>query len=375
MAGKRRDNHAGTYRERPDGTWEGRMSLPNGKRKSFYGRTKADVQAKIKQAQQDQDNGVDLSAKRETVAQYLTRWLKASVKPAVKTKTYEGYESIVRVRVVPRIGKRDLSKLTPLHLQELYADLATDGLAARSIRHTHAVLRRAFRQAVRWGLIARNPCDGATPPKAARTEPAVWTAEQAGAFLVATAQHPMHALYVLALSTGMRQGELLGLRWGDVDLAGGRLTVQRAVQRQRDGKLHFVAPKTAKSRRSIVLGSVAVAALTAQRDRLAFVRKAAGERWAEQDLIFPNETGGPLDPSWQTAVFKQAVNAAGLPPIRFHDLRHTAATLLLTKGTHPKIVADLLGHTSIAITLDVYSAYVPAAHAAAAATMDAILSA
>ena len=145
-------------------------------------------------------------------------------------------------------------------------------------------------------------------------------------------------------------------------------------RRSNKGGLCFVVPKTAKSRRTIMLGTTAVAALRAQHDQQVFARQRGGSHhWIEQDLVFPNETGGPLDPSWQTAVFKAAAKAAKLPPIRFHDLRHTAATLLLSKGTHPKIVADMLGHTSIAITLDIYSAYVPAAHIEAAATMDALL--
>jgi integrase len=236
------------------------------------------------------------------------------------------------------------------------------------------MLHKAFAQAVRWGLLVRNPCDGATPPKAARTEMHVLTAEQSAAFLATTRTHPAHALYVLALTTGARQGELLGLRWADVDLDVGRLMVRRALQRQKAG-LIFTSPKTSRSRRSIMLSDVAIAALKHHRKLQNEARLQLGAGWQDQDLIFANEIGGPLDPSWQTAIFKAALRSANLPVIRFHDLRHTAATLLLTQGVHPKVVADMLGHATITITLDTYSAYVPAMHTQAAAAMDAILTA
>jgi integrase len=371
---KRRGNHEGSiYQRKSDGLWVASMTLPSGTRKPYYGKTQKEARDKLKQAQRDQDNGVDLAARRETVAVFLSRWLDASVKPVKKAKTWEGYESIIRIRVTPRIGQIDLARLTPLHLQELYASLADAGLSARSVRHTHAMLHKALAQAVRWGLLSRNPCDGATPPSPTRQEMQVLSAEQAAAFLTATRDHPMHALYVLAITTGMRQGELMGLKWADIDHAAGRLMVRRALQRQRDG-LKFTTPKTSRSRRTIVLSEAALLALKQHRARQNQARLACSD-WDDHDLVFANETGGPLDPSWQTAVFKAALKDAGLPAIRFHDLRHTAATLLLARDTHPKVVADMLGHASVMITLDVYSAHVPAMHTQAAATMDAILSA
>jgi integrase len=303
----------------------------------------------------------------------LTRWLKASVEPVAKAKTHAGYESIVRIRVVPHIGRIDLTRCSALDVQALYAVLTTSGLSARSVRHTHNTLHKAFAQAMRWGLIARNPCDGATPPRPVRTEMHVLTGAQSSALLTATRAHPMHALYVLALTTGMRQGELLGLRWSDLNMDAGRLMVQRALQRQRSG-LVFTSPKTSRSRRTIMLGDAALTALRQHRTRQNEARLAS-PHWHDDDLVFANDTGGPLDPSWQTHVFKTALSDAGLPAIRFHDLRHTAATLLLAAGVSPKVIADMLGHTTITITLDTYSAYVPAMHMQAAATMDAILSA
>jgi integrase len=279
----------------------------------------------------------------------------------------------VRVRAVPRIGKRQLAKLTPLDLQSLYTELADSGLSARSIGHTHRVLHRALDQAVKWNLLGRNPCDGATAPRTQRTEMKVLTPEQVRAFLSATVEHPAHALYTLAVTSGMRAGELLGLQWRDVDLDAGKLTVQRALQQQNSAGLVFVTPKTAKSRRMILLSQHAINALRTHRDRQIFHRHQVGAEWRDLDLVFPGPFGGPADPSWSRQVFYAALETAGMPRVRFHDLRHTAATLALMQGVHPKVVSDMLGHGTVGLTLDTYSHLLPAMHQQAAAAMDAIL--
>jgi integrase len=372
---KRRGHGEGTIAQRKsDGRWVAALHLPSGKRKSYYAKTHKEARDKLREAQKALDNGVNLDAEKMTVATYLDRWLSASVKPSVKVRTFENYESIVRVRVVPRIGKRQLAKLTALDLQSLYTELAESGLSARSVHHTHRVLHQAFGQAVRWNMIPRNPCDGATAPRATRTEMKVLTPEQAKTFLNATADHPAHALYTLAITTGMRAGELLGLQWADIDLDAGRLTVQRALQQQNEAGLVFVTPKSTRSRRTIVLSQRAVAALRVHRDRQAFRRKQVGSAWRDLDLVFAGPTGGPVDPSWSRQTFYAALAAAGIPRVRFHDLRHTAATLALMQGVHPKVVSDMLGHSTVGLTLDTYSHLLPAMHQQAASAMDAILS-
>ncbi len=371
---KRRGHNEGSiYQAKSDGRWVAALMLPNGKRKYLYGKTRKEAADKLKQAMRDLDDGVDFDAGRLTLGQYLDKWLSASAKPSVKVRTYEGYESIVRVRVVPHIGRKQLARLTPLDLQALYSQLAESGLTNRSVHHTHRVLHCAFEQAVRWNMIPRNPCDGATPPRPEQTEMSVLTQEQANAFLAATADHPAHALYVLAITTGMRAGELLGLKWGDIDLDAGRLTVKRALQQQNEAGLVFVTPKSARSRRTIVLSQRAVEALRLHRDRQAFLRRQVEDAWQDQDLVFAGATGGPLDPSWQRQVFYAALDAAGLPRVRFHDLRHTAATLLLLRGVNVKLVSEMLGHASISLTLQTYSHLLPVMHGDAAAAMDAIL--
>lgn len=372
----RRGHGEGSIYQRSDGRWAATMTLgTEGRRKTFYGKTRKDVSERLKVAMRDQQQGTLVTNDRQTVAQYLTRWLESSAKPSVKVKTYEGYESIVRVRVIPGIGRLPLAKVTALDLHGLYADLQRAGLSSRSANHTHRVLHRAFEQAVRWNLIPRNPCDGVTPPKARRSEMKVLSREQANVLLDTTRDHPAHALYVLAVTTGMRQGELLGLRWKDVDLDGGRLGVSQALQRQNGAGLVFVEPKTARSRRTIMLSRRAVDALRHHRTRQLEQRLLIGPDWRDQGLVFVNATGGPVDPSWQRTIFYAALWDAGLPAIRFHDCRHTAATLLLTQGVHPKVVSEMLGHTTITLTLDTYSHLVPAMHEQAAAMMDTLLGA
>ena len=373
---KQRGHNEGSIYQRKDGRWVAAVTdQQTGKRKSLYGKTRREVSERLKVALRDQQQGLPVTAEKLTVAQYLARWLDASAKPSVKTKTYDGYESIVRVRVVPRIGRLSLSKVTALDLQALYADLQRAGLSSRSAHHTHRVLHLAFGQAVRWDLLPRNPCDGVTPPRPKRSEMRVLTQEQVGTLLSATAEHRAHALYVLAVTTGMRQGELLGLGWEDVSLDAGRLVVRRALQRQNDAGLVFVEPKTARARRTILLSRRAVAAIRQHRARQSEQRLVAGHEWRDVGLVFCSATGGPLDPSHQTATFKTALTRAGLGGVRFHDLRHTAATLLLAQGVHPKVVSEMLGHATITLTLDTYSHLVPVLHEQAAAAMDTLLGA
>jgi integrase len=252
--------------------------------------------------------------------------------------------------------------------------LAQPSVSPRSVHHVHRVLHGAFAQAVRWHLIPRNPCDGAQKPRVARVEMNVWTPVEADAFLLATREHRMHALYVLALTTGMRQGELLGLNWAAIDLNTGTLAVRRALQWQRGNGLVFTEPKTARSRRKIHLSQTALAALRAHKDRQKFERHAADLAWTTHDLVVCDAVGEPLSPTNETKRFQRAVAAAGLPAIRFHDLRHTAATILLAKGVHVKLVSEMLGHSTITLTLDTYSHVIPAMHGDAAAAMDAVFS-
>lgn len=371
MAGKRANGEGSIYK-RSDGRWAGSLSLASGKRKTFYGKTRQEVAGKLAAALKARQDGLPLVGERQTVGQYLASWLE-SVRPSLRPRTFERYRQYVRLHALPDIGRLPLSRLAPQHLQRLYASRLEAGLSPMSVRHLHAVLHRALSQATRWGLLARNVADLVTPPRAGRHEMQTLSPEQARAFLQAVEGDRYEALFALALTTGLRQGELLALRWQDVDPDAGTLQVRGTLQRTPNG-LATAEPKTASSRRQVVLTAQAVGAVRCHRVAQAEERLRLGAAWEDTGLVFVNEIGRPVEASnLVNRHFLPALRRAGLPRIRFHDLRHTAATLLVARGVHPKIVSETLGHSQVAITLDTYSHVTPTMQRAAAEAMEAAL--
>jgi integrase len=242
------------------------------------------------------------------------------------------------------------------------------------VEQTHTVLHRALRQAVLWGLMFRNPTEAVTVPRPSGREMQTLTEEEVGRLFQASRGHRLHALWVLLATTGLRIGEALGLRWSDVDFASGRLVVNRALQRQPGVGYVFVEPKTAKSRRTVYLAQGTLASLVEYRRRQREDQLAAGPEWNNTGLVFTTPMGRPIDGTWATKWFHRALDQAGLPRIRIHDLRHTAATHLLRRGVHPKVVQELLGHSTISLTLDTYSHVAPALHAEVASHMETLFS-
>ncbi len=306
-----------------------RVTLPDGGRKAHYGKTAKEACEQLKQAQSELEQGIVLrKSGRLTVGQFLDDWLgwlKAS--EAVKARTWESYESICRVRVPAEVRMILLAKLQLADLQNLYAALKARGLSTRSVQHTHRCLHTALGHAVDQGLILRNPGDRVRLQAPKQTDFTVWSAAEAQTFLAAVADEPEAvALYTLALTTGMRLGELLGSGWDHVDLAGGSLRVVRTL-RWRDSGPVFDTSKTKQSRRTVSLSKRTVEALQRWRDTQAFARRAAGAAWVESGVVFTSPTGEPLKDWNVTPGLKRAAKAAGVPVIRFHDLRHTAATL------------------------------------------------
>ncbi len=366
----RRGHGEGSIYQRADGRWTAAISLRDGKRKSFYGKTRRDVQQKLGRALRDQEQGLPAVPERLTVAQYLEQWL-GSVRTSVRAKTYETYDLNVR-RVRPHLGGRRLAALTAMDIQGCYAALLAQGLSRRSVRQSHEMLHRAMHQAVEWGLLARNPTDAASPPRPERQEMQTLTEPQVQHLFAATTADRYHPLWVLLVTTGLRLGEATGLRWEDVDLTNGTLTVRRALQRRRNAGLVFVEPKTAGSRRTVHLVAGTVRALREHRRRQVEDRLAAGADWQDHDLVFTQAFGRPLAPETVTDALQRALQHAGLPRVRVHDLRHTAATLLLVKGVHPKVVQEMLGHSTISITLDLYSHVLPTMHREAVQRLEAL---
>jgi integrase len=266
---------------------------------------------------------------------------------------------VIRTRLVPELGRLRLDGLNPAHLAAAYDRLLARGLSPKSVLNTHRLLHRALSDAVRWGMLVRNPCDLEDPPRAQRPAVRALDADEVSRLLAACAGDDLGPLVTVAVLTGLRLGELLGLTWDDIDLERGELRVVRAVQRVR-GRGLVVVPKTASSRRLVPLPPQAVAALREQRRRQAEARLKASPAWADGNWVFTTALGLPYHPSDVAHRFQRLLEHAGLPRLRFHDLLHTTASLLLGEGVHPKVVASLLGHSTIQITLDTYSHVTPA---------------
>ena len=273
----------------------------------------------------------------------------------LRPRVWQLYEQVGRTHLLPALGRIPLANLGPDDLRALHTRMLDAGLSPTTARHAHRVLHRALADAVRWGIAARNVAERATPPRAAQQEMRTLSVEQVQVLLAAARDDRLEALYLLAVTTGMREGELLGLRWRDVDLDRARLSVTATLESAGTNPV-LAEPKTAKSRRQIMLTESAVVALRRHRQAQIAEHLTAGPKWGGHDLVFTDGEGQAL--RRQTVLqfrLRPLLREAGLPPIRFHDLRHTAATLLLSRGVHPKIASEMLGHASVAITLDRYS--------------------
>jgi integrase len=368
----KRGNNEGTITKRKDGRWEARISLPDGKRKCFYGKTHQDVARRLSEAHHEVESGLPLLNERQTLGQYLETWLE-TVKSQIRPSSWRRYSDLVRVHPIPALGKTVLSKLTAQQVQLFYTRKVNSGLSPTTVHHIHGMLHRALKDALRLGLVQRNVTEMVNAPRREHHEMATLSEEQSRQLLDAVAGDRFEALYVLALTTGMRQGELLALRWQDVDLEGATLQVRINVQ-EAGGKYILAEPKTSYSRRRIALSQLAVAAVRAHRIEQNKERLALGAVWdTSLDLVFPNAIGGVMIPdNLAKRSFKRYLAKAGLPPIRFHDLRHTAATLLLSRGINPKVLCEMLGHANISITLRVYAHVTPHMQQGAADVMDGL---
>jgi integrase len=367
---RKRINGEGTIYRRRDGRWEAAARL-DGRRWRVCAKARPEVARRLVAALQAHHDGLPVADDRQTVATFLASWL-ASVEAQVRHGTWERYAQLLRTHALPAIGSLALPRLTPQHLQGLYADRLRRGLSPATVVHLHAVLHHALQDATRWGLVVRNVADLVRPPRRIRVEMTTLSPEQAQVLLDAVAEDRLQALYVLAITTGMRQGELLALRWRYVDLPAGRLHVCGSLQRTPAG-LVITEPKTASSRRPVALTRLALAALRRHREAQTRERLRAGPAWHDRDLVFPNELGKPLEAgNLLRRSFWPLLKRTGLPHIRFHDLRHTAATLLLGKAVHPKVVAEMLGHSRIAVTLDLYSHVTPTMQQQATEALDAL---
>ena len=347
---------------------------------AFHG-TKREAQSECARIIHEIKTGQFVQPSKLTVGEYLEQWLSGHAKTEVSPKTYERYAELLRHHVIAYIGALPLTKLRPPHIQTLRAKLLKEGrrsgaggLAPQTVKHVYRVLRQALAQAVRLQLIVNNPADAVEPPKVEFHAVETLDDRQAAVLLHAVKGTRMFEPILLALTTGLRRGELLALRWQDIDLDGGVLSVQQSLEQTKDG-LRFKAPKTKRSRRTITLPSTTLEVLRAYKARQLNERVLSGVRSEHDELVFSTRDHRtlapcPTNPRNFTKEFGRIAGAAGLPSVTFHALRHTHITQLLRLNVHPKIASERAGHASVAITLDIYSHVVPNMQADAAKLVD-----
>lgn len=351
----------------------GRISTPDGKRKSLYAKTRGELGLKLHQAQGAVLQGQKLPSDRLTVAAHLESWLEKVARPSLRPRTFVSYKLIVEHHLKPALGRIALVRLGPETIEDYMRQKREAGLSSRTVQYHHAVLRRAPVSAERWGHVHRNAAKLVTPPKVERAEVQPMTPEQARCFLDSVKDDRLYPLYLVALSLGLRQGEALALRWKDVALGVGTLTIRATLQRY-GNEYHLDAPKTKRSRRTLGLPTPVVDALRTHRLRQLRERVKAGPAWQDSwGLMFTTETGAPMSGNVVTHRFHLAMDAAGLPRQRFHDLRHDAATFLLAQGVELRVVMEILGHTTIAVTANTYAHVLPVLQQDAAEKMGRLL--
>jgi integrase len=324
-----------------------------------------DAQRELARLLNEISTGAYVEPARMTVSEFLNRWLVDYAKPKVSPKIHERYREMIDGHIRPSLGSYLLPKLAPLHIQGFYSSAfakgrkdGKGGLSAQSVVHFHRLLHKAFAQAVKWQLLARNPVEAVEPPRAERQEMRALDEDETAALLNLLATSRLYMPVMLAVTTGLRRGEILGLRWRNVDLGTGTIRVVESLEQIREG-LRFKPPKTHRSRRSIALPAITVEALRSHRAKQAEERLALGGAYEDHDLVCPRPGGNPWPPDMFSTSFAALVRRSGMKQFRFHDLRHSHATHFLKAGVHPKVVSERLGHSTVGITLDTYSHVLP----------------
>ena len=370
---KRRGNHEGSIKQRTNGAWRTQLAV-NGQRLSYTGKSQKECQLWIRKTLNDVDRGGAFDGQRITVAEFLSNW-QVTTEPSLRPKTYGQYLQIIRDYLIPAFERVKLAELHPYLIQSLYDKLVIKGTGRRTIRLIHSVLHRSLNHAIKMGLIGRNPASATTPPKPRKNELKVLDASEAQALIIATTatEDPFLALYQLALTTGMRQGELLGLKWDDVDWERGSIRVVRQLRRIPNKGFEFAQPKTKSGVRVIKIGENTLAILKDHRRRQFEEMSVVGDSWVESELVFSTPSGDPIHHSHLYRKFKALLKLASLPDIRFHDLRHTAASLMLNSGVPVLVVSQRLGHAKPSITLDIYGHFIPSMQDQVADLMDEVV--
>lgn len=368
---KKRGNSEGSIYKRPNGTWSVQATL-QGRRLSHTFKTQRECQEWLKKTRSQIDDGMTFASTKVRLGEYLSGWLTSS-KTSLRQTTWIHYEQLNRCYITPWIGEIKLKDLRPEHIQDFYNCLIDEGVGIHTILKIHAVLHSALEQAVKTSMIARNPASYTQPPKKPVTEMEILNESQVSRLLVAAKGNRLQALFHLALITGARQMELLGLKWSDLDWIRKTLKVDRQLVRPDGGGIKFIAPKTRYGRRVIYLGAKTIEVLRKHYAMQRIERLSAGDKWKENGLIFTTNIGTPIHLRSLLRDFKKLLENAGLPLIHFHSLRHTCASLLLNQGVPVIEVSRRLGHSRASITLDVYGHLIPGMQSEVADLIDELV--
>ena len=368
---KKRGNNEGSITRGPDGRWMAQVTIGRDpetgklKRATFYGKTRQDVADKLTKALRDKQQGTFVAPHTLTLGEWLDTWLWEYKKPRLRPNSFDSYERLVRCHLKPALGQLALRDLRPEHLQHFYNEKMQQGLAAGTVRYCHTLLHGALAQAEQHGLLVRNVTKLTALPREARKEMCTLTLDQVTTKLLpALTQDRLFAAIFLAFGTGLRRGEILALRWKDIDQKADTLEVRQTLVRVKNRaqgagagrtRLLLQEPKTAHSRRTVPIPEACLAALKQHRARQAEEKLLLGPAYQDHGLVFCRPDGTPMDPELLPRTFARLLREAGLPPLRFHGARHTFATLMLELGESPKTVQTLLGHSRVAMTLDLYS--------------------
>ncbi len=334
------------------------VSDGSGGRTYRYARTRAEAAAKLTTALKTVADNLPFAPERQTVGDFLSSWLETTARPTVRPSTYVSYAGIVNDHLIPELGRIRLSRLAPQDVQEMLNRKLAEGLSPRRVDYLRGVLHRALNQALRWSLVGRNVAGLARSPKQVRYEIRPLSPPEVGPLLETVRGDRLEALFTLAVATGMRRGELLGLSWADVDLRAGTIQVRHALERF-EGAYRLVEPKAARGVRSVNPPAFALESLQRCRRRQAEERELAQSEWTEWGLVFATPVGLPRDGSMVTHALHRHLRRVGLRHQRFHDLRHACASLLLAEGVNPRVVMEILGHSQVSLTLNTYSHVIP----------------
>ena len=376
MTKRRGQGEGSIYQRERDGKWVAVLDFGwrDGKRvrKTATAKTRREAADKLKELQRDLHNRLPVLNARRTLEDFLNQWIEEVVIPTTRPRTVETYRGVVNTHLIPALGKRTLAQLRPQHVQRMVADKAASGLSARTVEIIWSVLYRALKVAVRWELVATNAAETVTPPRPQKKDVEVFAVDETRKVLDASEDVRNGVAFVLALTTGMRRGEVLGLRWSDIDTAAGTLRVSRSLQRI--GKVLVVGePKSDRSRRTVRLSKLAIKALERHRASQAVERLAAGPNWRDEGYVIATATGGPVEPRNLLRGWANLLVACELAPRALHVARHSAASLMLSEGVPLKTVQDTLGHSTMQLTADLYGHLMPGDDQRVADAMDRAL--